>query len=60
MYIHIHVFRPAQNSSVWLGLTSREQLISPECSKHQVLGLAKMLVVNKNYKPKTRCVRVFI
>ena len=35
--IHIHVFRPAQDSSVvWLGkLTSREQLMSPECSKHQ-------------------------
>ena len=47
MYIHIHVFRPVQDSSVLLGLTSREQLISTECSKHQVLSFAKMLVVNK-------------
>ena len=47
LYIHIHVFRPAQDSSVWLELTSREQLMSPECSKHQVLSLAKMLVVNE-------------
>ena len=46
-YIHRHVFRPSQNSSVWLGLTSREQLMSPECSKHQVLSFAKMLVVNE-------------
>ena len=38
IYIHIHVFRPSQDSSVWLGLTSREQLMSPECSKHQVLS----------------------
>ena len=38
--------------TVWLRLTSREQLMSPECSKHQVLSLAKMLVVwwtNKKY-----------
>ena len=42
-----HVIRPAQDSSVWLGLTSTEQLMSPECSKHQVLSLAKMLVVNE-------------
>ena len=27
IYIHRHVFRPSQNSSVWLGLTSRERLI---------------------------------
>ena len=47
IYIHIQMFRSAQDSSVWLGLTSREQLMSPECSKHQVLRLAKMLVVNK-------------
>ena len=33
----MHVFRPSQDSSVWVRLTSREQLISPECSKHQVL-----------------------
>ena len=45
IYIHIHVFRPSQNSSVWLGLTGREQLTSPEWSKHQVLSFAKMLVV---------------
>ena len=37
--IHINVFRPAHDSSVWLGLMSREQLISPECSKHPVLSL---------------------
>ena len=48
----MHVFRPSQDSSVWLGLTSREQLMSPECSKHQVLSFPKMLVVwltNKKY-----------
>ena len=46
-YIHIHIqmFRFSQDSSVWLGLTSREQLMSPECSKHQVLSFAKMLAV---------------
>ena len=32
---------------MWLGLTSRELLMLPECSKNQVLSLAKMLVVNK-------------
>ena len=48
VYIYlINVFRLAQDSSEWLGLTSREQSISPECSKHQVLNLAKMLVVIK-------------
>ena len=31
------MFRPSQDSSVLLGLANREQLISPECSKHQVL-----------------------
>ena len=41
----MYVFGPSQDSSVWLGLTSREQLMSPECSKHQVLSFAKMLVV---------------
>ena len=45
VYIHRHVFRPSQVSWVWLGLTSREQLMSPECSRHQVLSFAKMLVV---------------
>ena len=52
IYIHRHVFRPSQDSTVWLGLTSREQLMSSECSKHQVLSFAKMLVVgwtNKKY-----------
>ena len=29
VYIHKHVFRPSHDSSVWLGLTSREQLVSP-------------------------------
>ena len=38
IYIHKHVFLPSQDSSVWLWLTSREQLMSPECSKHQVLS----------------------
>ena len=28
VYIHRHVFRLSQDSSVWLGLTSREQVIS--------------------------------
>ena len=45
IYIHRHVFRPSQDSSAWLELTSREQLMSLECSKHQVLSFAKMLVV---------------
>ena len=39
------MFHPSQDSSVWLGLTTREQLMSPECSKNQVLNFAKMLVV---------------
>ena len=46
-HIRIHVFHPAQDSSVWFGLTSREELMPLECSTHQVLSLAKMLVVNK-------------
>ena len=50
LYIHIHVFCPAKDSSVWLGLTSRKQLMSPECSKHQVLSFAKVLVVNEQKK----------
>ena len=41
IYIHRHVCRPSQDSSVWLGLRSREQLMLPECSKHQVLSFAK-------------------
>ena len=35
IYIYIYMFWPSPDSSVWLGLTSREQLMSPECSKHQ-------------------------
>ena len=52
VYIHRHVFFPSQDSPVWLGLMSREQLMSPDCSKHQVLSFAKILVVwwmNKKY-----------
>ena len=41
IYIHIHVFGPSQDSSVWLRLTSREQLMSPERSTHQVLSFCK-------------------
>ena len=40
-----HVLRPSQESSEWLRLTSREQLISAECSKHKVFSLAKMPLV---------------
>ena len=32
IYICRHVFCPSQDSSVWLESTSREQLMSPECS----------------------------
>ena len=48
----MHVFRPSQDSSVRLELSFREQLMSPECSKQQVLSFAKMLVLwstNKKY-----------
>ena len=38
------MFRSSQDSSVWLGLTSREQLMSSERSKHQVLSFAKMFM----------------
>ena len=31
VYIHRNVFCPSQDSSVWLGLTSRELLMSQEC-----------------------------
>ena len=31
------MLRPSQDSSVWLGSTSREKLMSPECSKHKLL-----------------------
>ena len=43
--MHRHVFRPSHDSSVWLRLTSREQLIFPECLKHEVLSFAKMVMV---------------
>ena len=36
-----------QDSAVWLGLTSREQLMSPECSKHQVLRCYIYIYINK-------------
>ena len=39
------MFGPSQDSSVWFVLISRRQLMSPECSKHQELSFAKMLVV---------------
>ena len=29
IYIHMRVFRPSQYSTLWLGLTSTEQLVSP-------------------------------
>ena len=45
IYIHRHVFRPSQDSSVWLGLTSREQLMSPEFSKDQVLSFGAQLYI---------------
>ena len=44
IYIHRHVCCPSQDSSVWLWLTNREKPLSIECSKHQVLSFAKMLV----------------
>ena len=44
IYRHRHMFCPSQDSSVWLGLTSREQLMSAECSNHQLLSFAKMLI----------------
>ena len=40
-HTHIHVFHPAQDSSVWLELMRREQLMSQECSKHQVLSVSQ-------------------
>ena len=51
-YIQRDVIRPSVDSSMWLGLMSREKLMSPECSKHQMLSFAEMLVVwqtNKKY-----------
>ena len=47
-----YVFCPSHDSSAWLGFSTREQLISPECSKHQVLSFAKIHGVwwtNKKY-----------
>ena len=41
------MFYPAHGLSVWLGLPSIEQLMSSDCLKHQVLSLAKVLVVKK-------------
>ena len=52
IYLHRHAFRPSHDSSLWLGLMSREQLMSPVCSKQQMLSFAKMVVVwetNKKY-----------
>ena len=49
IYIHIHVFRPSQDSSVWLELTSGEQLMSPECSKHQVLKNYKKTIIKNRF-----------
>ena len=51
IYIHIHihipVFRPAQDSPVWLGLTSREQLMSPKCSlNHEIYTKCKKKPAN--------------
>ena len=43
IYIHRHMFCPSQDLSVCLGLTSREELMSPECSRDKVLSFAKML-----------------
>ena len=39
------MFLLSQDSSLWLGLTSIEQLMSPECSKHQFLSFAKMFYI---------------
>ena len=47
IHTHRHVFRSSQDLSAWLELTSREQLMSPECSKYQRLSFAEMLVVNE-------------
>ena len=41
IYPHTHTFGPSQDSSMWLRLTSRQQLMSPECSKHQVLSFCE-------------------
>ena len=54
IYIQIHVFRSAQDSSVWLGLTNREQLMSPECSKHKVLSFAEQPLQGMQLQDKER------
>ena len=43
--LYTHVFCPSQDLSVWLELTSREQLTLRDYSKHKVLSFVKMLVV---------------
>ena len=51
-YVHRQAFRSSQDLSVWLALTTRQQLMSHDCSKQQALSFAKMLVVwrtNKKY-----------
>ena len=42
LYLRRQVFRPSQDSSLWLQLTSREQLMSLECLKNQVLSFSKV------------------
>ena len=49
-YIHRHKFSPFQDSSVRVGLMNREQLMSPECSKHQVLSFDTMIGVWRSNK----------
>ena len=41
----IKLFPPSQESLVWLELKIREKLMSPECSKHQLLSFFQMIVV---------------
>ena len=53
--LYRHVFRTSQGSSVWLALTSREQLMSQECSKHQVLSFAKILLANEKIFCSHQC-----
>ena len=60
IYIHRHVFLPSQDSSVWLRLTSREQLMSPECSKQQVLNFAKMIYNIYIYICVCMCVHIYM
>ena len=37
--IHRHMFCPSQELSVWLRLTSREQLMPPECSSSELSSI---------------------